>query len=84
MMSLHILIILVILNPKLTFHQGSCDGSVVKNLPASAEDAGDAGSILGQEDPLEEEMATQYSCLGSPLNRGAWWATANGVTKSWT
>ena len=33
-------------------------GSVVKNLPANA---GDAGSIPGQEDPLEEEMATYYS-----------------------
>ena len=33
-------------------------GSVVKNLPAKA---GDAGSIPGQEDPLEEEMATCYS-----------------------
>ena len=33
-------------------------GSVVKNLPANA---GDAGSLPGQEDPLEEEMATCYS-----------------------
>ena len=35
-------------------------GSVVKNLPASA---GDTGSIPGQEDPLEKEMATHYSIL---------------------
>ena len=27
---------------------------VVKNLPASAEDVRDVGSILGWEDPLEE------------------------------
>ena len=33
---------------------------VVKNLPA---DAGDAGSISGQEDPLEEDMATHSSIL---------------------
>ena len=33
-------------------------GSVVKNLPANA---GDAGSILGQEDLLEKEMATHPS-----------------------
>ena len=28
---------------------------------------------LGQEDPLEKEMAThfQYSCLGKPMDRGA-------------
>ena len=24
----------------------------------------------------------QYSCLGNPMNRGAWWATFHGVTKS--
>ena len=37
---------------------------VVKNPPASAEDAGDAGSIPGEEeDPLEEEMATHSSTL---------------------
>ena len=38
---------------------------------------------LGQEDPLKEEMAThsQYSCLGNPKDRGAWWATDHGVTK---
>ena len=34
---------------------------VVKNLPASAGDARDVGLILGQEDPLEEGMATYSS-----------------------
>ena len=29
---------------------------------------------LGQEDPLEKEMALQYSCLGNPMDRGAWQA----------
>ena len=33
---------------------------MVKNLPANA---GDAGLILGQEDPLEKEMATHSSIL---------------------
>ena len=29
--------------------------------------------FLGQEDPLEKEMATlQYSCLGNPMDGGAW------------
>ena len=23
----------------------------------------------------------QYSCLGNPMDRGAWWATVHGVTK---
>jgi len=35
---------------------------VVKNLPANAGDARDIRS-LGQEDPLEEEMATHSSIL---------------------
>ena len=36
---------------------------MVKNLPPDAEDARDARSVLGQEDPLEEEMATCSSIL---------------------
>ena len=41
---------------------------------------------LGWEDRLEEGMATHSSILAwrSPRNGGAWWATAHGVTKSWT
>ena len=41
---------------------------------------------LGQEDPLEEEMANslQYSHLENPIDRGAWRAAAHGVTKSQT
>ena len=34
---------------------------MVKNLPACI--AGDLGSIPGQEDPLEKEMATHFSIL---------------------
>ena len=26
----------------------------------------------------------QYSCLENPMDRGSWWATVHGVTKSWT
>ena len=44
----------------LSIIMGFPDGSVVKNLPANA---GDAGLILGQEDPLEKEMATHSSIL---------------------
>ena len=41
---------------------------------------------LGWRDPLEKEMATHssISCLENPMDRGAWWATVHGVTKSWT
>ena len=41
---------------------GLSGGSVVKSPPTNAGAAGDVGLILGQEDPLEEEMATP-SCL---------------------
>ena len=44
---------------KLRF-KGFTHGSLIKNLPANA---GDVGSILGQDDPLEEEMATHSSIL---------------------
>ena len=37
-------------------------GSVVKNLPANARDMGSI-QCLGQEDPLEKEMATHSSIL---------------------
>ena len=44
-------------------NRGFPGGAVVKNLPANAGDARDAGSIPGLEDPLEEEMATHSSIL---------------------
>ena len=41
---------------------------------------------LGQDDPLEKEMATHSSnsCLENPMDRGAWWATVHEAAKSWT
>ena len=38
---------------------------------------------LGWEETLEEKP-TQYSCQDNPKDRGAWWATIYGVTKSRT
>ena len=40
----------------------------------------------GQEDPLQEGMATHSSILAwrIPKDRGAWWATVHGVTNSQT
>ena len=39
--------------------------------------------FLGQEDPLDKEMATHSSnsCLENPMDRGAWQATLHGVTR---
>ena len=58
-------------------------GSVVKNLPAKVGDAGDVDLIPGlgrfpeggNGDPL------QYSCLENSMDRGAWWAIAQGVAR---
>ena len=36
---------------------------MVKNLPANAGDLKDAGSIPGQEDPLEEDMTIHTTVL---------------------
>ena len=58
---------------------------VVKNPPANAGDARDAGLILGREDPLKEGMATLHcSCPGNPMNTGAWRAAVCEVTKGST
>ena len=40
--------------------------------------------LLGQEDPLEKEMATHTSIFAwkIPMDRGAWWATVHGATMS--
>ena len=52
----------------------------------SASNAGDLGSIPGMGgSPGERNGNTlRYSCLGNPMDRGAWWAPPNGVAKSWT
>ena len=58
----------------------------VKNLPASAEDTGDVGSIpgSGRSPKGGHGNPLQYSCLENPLDRGAWWAAVHGVAKSQT
>ena len=58
------------------------------NDPAGKEltcwNGGDAGSIpgLGRSPGEGNGNPLQYSCLGNPIDRGAWWATVHGVTKS--
>ena len=53
---------------------------VVKNMPASA---GDAGSISGSGRYPGEGNGNpfQSSGLGNPMERGAWWAAVHGVAK---
>ena len=58
-------------------------GSVVKNPPAYAGDAGDLGLIpgLGRSPAEGNGNLLQYSCLGNPMYRGAWWVTVHGVAE---
>ena len=55
---------------------------VVKNLPDS-KDVRDMGLIpgLGRSPEGGNGNPLQYSCLGNPMDRRAWWATVHGVSK---
>ena len=59
---------------------------LVKNLPANAGDARDMRSIPGSGRSPREGNGNplQDSCLDKRMDRGAWWATVHGVTKSRT
>ena len=65
---------------------GSPDGSAIENLPANAGDTGDAGSIPGSARSPREGNGNplQYPYLRNPMDREAWWATVQGVSKSQT
>ena len=59
---------------------GVLDASVVKNPPANARDL----SLIpgsGRSPGEGNGYALQYSCLGNPMDRGAWWATVHVVAK---
>ena len=59
---------------------------VVKNMLANAGDAKDAGSLpgSGRSPGVGNGNALQASCLKNYKDRGAWWATVHGATKSRT
>ena len=56
---------------------------MVKNQPANARDV---GSVPGSGRSSGEGNGNllQYSCLGNPVDRGAWQAIVPAVAKSWT
>ena len=62
---------------------GFSDGSDNKE---SACNAGDPGSIpgLGRSPGEGNGNSHQYSCLGDPMDRGAWQAAVFGITKNQT
>ena len=61
-------------------NMGFSGGSEVRNLPAIQEMWVQS---LGQEDPLEEGMATHSSILAwkNPIDSRTWQATVHGVTR---
>ena len=75
------LYIIYLFNTYLFLYIGVPGGSVGKNLPANA---GGQGAIPGlgrspgggNGDPLQD------SCLENPMDRGAWCATVQGVTRA--
>ena len=75
-----IVYILFILNACYYLSLGFSGGSVIKNPSANA---GDAGSIpgLGRSLGAGNCNPLQYSCLGNPIDRGAWWAAVHGVAE---
>ena len=66
-----------------TYHEGFPGGSDGKESTCNV---GDLGSIPGLGRSLGEGNGypLQYSCLEKSVDRGAWWATVHGVTKSQT
>ena len=63
--------------------RGFPDGSMVKNPPAKA---GDVGLVprSGRSPGEGNGSPLQYSGLEDPMDRGAWWAMVQRVTKSQT
>ena len=71
--------------PGIADHQGPLWASlviyVVKNSLANA---GNSGSVLSSERSPGRGNGNllQYSCLGNPMDKGAWWATVYRVAES--
>ena len=55
------------------YKESACNAGDPSSIPGSGRSSGEGnGNLL------------QYFCLENPMDRGAWWATARGVTKSQT
>ena len=67
-------------------NMGFPGGSDSKESAYNAGDTRDTGLIPGSgRSPGEENSySLQYSCLGNPMDGGAWQAAVHGIKKSWT
>ena len=64
-----------------------CQGCDFPGGSGGKESAYDAGSLslipgAGRSSGEGKGNLLQYSCLRNSMNRGAWWVTVHGVTKS--
>ena len=59
---------------------------MVKNPLADAGDAGEVGLFpgSGRSPGVGNGNPLQYSYLGNPMDRGGWWTTVHGISKSQT
>ena len=66
--------------------QSDSDTPGVSDNKESACNAGDPGLIpvSGRSPGEGTGNPLQYSCLENSMDKGAWWATVYGATKSWT
>ena len=63
---------------------GFPDDSVVNNPSVNLGDSGDTGPIPGsrRSPGVGNVNPLQHSCLGNPMDRGAWWIIVQGITES--
>ena len=66
------------------YYRGFPGGASGKILPANSGDSKDLGSVpgLGRSPGGGNGNPLQYSCVENSMDRGAWWATVHGTTKS--
>ena len=64
-------------------YMASLVAQLVKNPPVKAEDV-DSVPGLGRSPGEGNDNPLQYSSLGNPMDRGAWWAIVRGVAESRT
>ena len=70
--------------PRFKDFPGGSDGE--ESACSTGCNAGDPSSIPGSgRSPAKGNgNPLQYSCLETPMDRGAWWARVHGIPKSWT
>ena len=72
------------LGTKIPLSLGLPGGTVVKNPPANTEDVVSLIPVSGRPTGGRNGSPLRYSSLENPMDRAAWWAAVQGVTKCQT